>query len=368
MKYDVCIVGSGIVGMACAYWCSKRNLKVLVVEKNTSCFGASIRNFGLFWAIGQEDEYTNEVEISKQVYQEFFKDTAIWNKPSGSLGLAYHTNDFNLINEYQALHPQKNHIILNAKQVQQKFPYVNKSNLKGALYSSNEITWNSREGIAQMAEWLQKKHNVSFLFNCNAIKIEGENIICASKIISASKFIIAGGAEFKNLFPEVYLNSGILKCKLQMMKAKTDTVIEPALFSATSFIHYPAFINCPSLLKTRDRIILEQPNYIKFGINLLVSQNNYNELIIGDSHEYGEDVSPFNNVKIDDLILEGVKKIIPNTSIEITERWHGVYCKHPTKKYFTAQPNQNTLIINAMAGAGMTLSFGITKKLIETFI
>ncbi len=52
-KYDLLIVGAGIVGMAHAYEARQRGLSVLVVEQNDRCVGASIRNFGFITVSGQ---------------------------------------------------------------------------------------------------------------------------------------------------------------------------------------------------------------------------------------------------------------------------------------------------------------------------
>jgi len=369
MKYDICIVGAGIVGMAHAYWAAKKGLKVIVVEKNHTCQGASVRNFGLFWEIGQEKKYKGLVTDSKKVWTEFFDDTNTWNKNGGSLGLAYDDDEMELIDEYCKLYPNKNRHILNHKDVLKKYPYVNAKNLKGALYSANEITIYSRESIPAIAEWLTKKYKVDFLFDTTVISEKLPTIYTNKSSIKAAKLIISTGADFELLFPEVYKNAKITKCKLQMLKTEaSNTLIIPALYTATSFIHYASFSKCKTLEVIRTKIKKEQPQYLNYGINLLVAQNNYNELLIGDSHEYDESVNPFNKEEIDHLIISGLKRILPTTDINIKERWHGVYPKSNNKKFIIEEPKKNALIVNALAGAGMTLSFGLAKKTISSFI
>ena len=95
----------------------------------------------------------------------------------------------------------------------------------------------------------------------------------------------------------------------------------------------------------------------------MASQNGLGEVIIGDSHEYGLLVDPFDKTEIDRLILEYLQTFLAVPELRIAQRWHGVYAKHPDRADFIAEPAPGVKIVNGVGGAGMTTSFGLAEEI-----
>ena len=139
----------------------------------------------------------------------------------------------------------------------------------------------------------------------------------------------------------------------------------PSLCAGLTLTHYASFEDCPTLPKLKARIQKEMPEYPEWGIHVLLNQNSSGELTIGDSHEYGWNPKPFDQEAINQYILQYLQKFAKVPSLEIKERWHGVYPKIPGKTEFIHQPEPGVLIVNALSGAGMTLSFGLAEQIVE---
>jgi glycine/D-amino acid oxidase-like deaminating enzyme len=114
----------------------------------------------------------------------------------------------------------------------------------------------------------------------------------------------------------------------------------------------------------RERYDIENPDFARYGIHVLVSQNHSGEIILGDSHEYGWDVSPFDSEVINQLILGYLKTFAHFPDAAIAETWHGVYPKLPGRTDFVKEVEPSVWIVNGLSGAGMTMSFGLASELV----
>ena len=174
---------------------------------------------------------------------------------------------------------------------------------------------------------------------------------------------------FQTLYPEVFRAAGLIRCKLQMMRSRPlagGRRLGPMLAAGLTLRHYRAFEACPSLPGLKARVAAERPELDRHGIHVLVAQNGRGEIVIGDSHEYGAAIEPFDKTAIDDLILGYLGSFLAWSTAElrITARWHGIYVKHPVKPYVIARPAPGVTIVTGVGGAGMTLSFGLAERVV----
>src|SRR5690606_40297450 len=99
------VVGAGIVGLACARALALKGFKVTVYEKNERAIGASIRNFGMVWPVGQPRGRAYDcARRSREIWKEICEAAGIWYDESGSLHLAYTDTELQVMEEFTGIY------------------------------------------------------------------------------------------------------------------------------------------------------------------------------------------------------------------------------------------------------------------------
>src|SRR5262249_35296786 len=144
--------------------------------------------------------------------------------------------------------------------------------------------------------------------------------------------------------------------------------IGPHLAAGLTLRHYASFARCPTLPALVRRLDAELPEYGRYGIHVLVSQNGAGELTLGDSHVYGAEISPFDDPIIDELVLAYLRTFLVVPDLAIAARWHGVYVKHPTAPYVVTDLGPAVRAVTGVGGAGMTLAFGLAERVVSDWL
>jgi len=367
-KWDVAIVGAGIVGLAHAYLAARGGRRVAVFERNPAALGASIRNFGMIWPIGQPAGALHEMALrSRAIWVEVLDQAKLPYLATGSLHVAYREDEAAVGLEFseKALALGYECAWLSPQQTLERSGAIRPEGLLGALWSPTELTVDPRQIIRGLPKFLAERYGVELFFNAAVSKVEAGFLEAGGQRCEAGLIIAASGDDFQTLFPEYFRESGITRCKLQMMGTLPQPqgwALGPSLAFGLTFKHYPTFQICNSLRALKDRIERETPDFERWGIHVMVSQNSAGELTIGDSHEYGLAIDIFDKPVLNELILTYARQFLRVPHLEIAENWHGVYAKHPENAYMRFAPAEGVHVVTVTSGIGMTMSFGIAEQ------
>lgn len=367
-RVDDAVVGAGIVGLAFAYALAKRGRRVAVFERGDRALGASARNFGTLWPVGQPAGPRRTLALaSLQLWRDLLRDSRIWHAPTGSLHVAYTDDELRVLSEFAADAAVDGFEcdFLDPDETRLRCGHLRVTGLAGGLWSPNEIQVNPREVLAALPRWLRERFGVLFNWATTVTACAGGVIKAGERRWQADRVWIASGEDLQTLYPETLGALGLQRCKLQMMRtAPAPWLLGPIVAGGLTLAHYESFAGCASLPRLRHRLQRDWPEQVARGIHVLVAQHEEGHLVIGDSHEYGDAVEPFDQPHIDDLILSYLGSFLAIDELEVIERWHGVYVRHPQRPYSIATPEADVTALVGLGGHGMTLAFGLAEELV----
>jgi FAD dependent oxidoreductase TIGR03364 len=370
--FDDAVVGAGILGLAHAYHLARRGRRVVVFERGRRAAGASVRNFGMIWPIGQPAGPLRRLAMrSREVWLDVLGVSGLWHDRAGSLHLAYRDDEARVLAEFagRARGDGSGYELLTPGEVRRRSPLVRAEGLLAGLFSPWETCVDPREVVAGLPGWLARARGVRFEFGRTVVGFDRPRVVTSDpeRVPAADRLWVCAGDDFETLYPEAFQALGLARCKLQMMRAEPPgdgLRIGPMLAAGLTLRHYKSFEGCPSLPALRERVARESPEFDRYGIHVMASQNGRGEVVIGDSHEYDDAAGPFDKPAIDALILDYLATLL-DAQLVISARWHGTYAKHPTEPYTVVAPAPGVTAVTATGGAGMTLSFGLAEQVVN---
>jgi FAD dependent oxidoreductase TIGR03364 len=372
-NHSAIVIGAGIVGLGTARALAMHGFSVKVFERGEKAAGASIRNFGMIWPIGQPEGKQYERAIhGRAVWKEIAAQSGIWFDAVGSLHVAYHRDEADVLEEFcERSKGLRKLELLSPAEVVKRSGAVVAGNLICGMFSPDELIVDPRQAMEILPRYLRERYGVEFYWN-KCISHISDNIayVGSNEKYKADLIFVCSGADFETLYPEEFSRLPLTKCKLQMMRIAAQPGkwrMGPALCAGLSLIHYSSFSKASSLQQLRKRFEKEMSEYIRWGIHVMVAQNEIGELVIGDSHEYGLTQDPFDKYFINKLILDYLSKFAYFKDQTLIESWNGIYAKltnGETDIFVSPQPG--IYIVSNAGGAGMTLSFGFAEEIVKT--
>lgn len=373
-KFDLIVVGGGILGTFHAYHALKKGLTVALLEKNSKPQGATVRNFGQIVPSGMDIKWQNFGRESLAIYNELQAQTDLTIRKNGSVYIASNDEELQLINELYEINKNNDYesVLLSKSDCINKYDGLRSDYCKGGLFFPQELSVDSAEMIIKLHTLLKEKLALKIFYNTTVLETYEDDHECTAVTsdgteFNASKIIICGGHEFKTLYPTVFNESDLEVSKLQMLQTKPQGIysLQGNILTGLSIRRYEAFEECASFEKIKS---LEDPNSFekKFGVHILFKQALDGSIILGDSHEYADAKDSDNlgydlNMEIDEFMINEAKKIIDLPTYEIQRRWFGVYSQCKTKDIFEHNPSPNIHIVTGIGGKGMTGSGGFSK-------
>ncbi len=364
IEVDVCVVGAGIVGLAHAHEARERGLSVAVLDRGDRAVGASVRNFGHVAVSAMADGDALECALrARERWIELGHRAGLDVAQVGTLIVARTSDELDVLAEVAA-HPARGARIVTASEVGRLAP-IPVSELAGALHARRDLRVDPRRAVAALAALLDDDPGARVLWRAPVHAICAGGVAFAGGEVRAEQVIVCPGPDYDWLAPELVPDRrGLTHCKLQMLRvaAPDGRVYPPALLTALSLLRYPGYASGPAARALGERIARERPEVTAAGVHLIVTQLPDGDLLLGDTHEYGDTVSPFGDEELDLLVLGEARRLLGAERLAVRERWHGVYPSAPGEPFCVTVPLPGVAVVEIVSGVGMTTALGLAPR------
>ncbi len=372
--YDLIVVGAGALGTFHAYFALQRGLRVLLLEKDARPMEATVRNFGQIITSGMaEGEWFAYARASLATYQQIQAEYDISIRQNGSLYLASTPLEMQVLEEkharYQAIgYPSR---VLSAAQCRERLPAVQASYCVGGLLFEQEVTAEPDQLIHRLLAYLVARYQLDYRPATPVREVTAGNagasaVDARGQRYTAAQVLVCSGRDCKLLFPEVFAQSDLQLCKLQMMATYPlpQVALPGSVLTGLSIRRYAAFKACPSFAE-----LLAEPvdaELQRWGIHLLFKQAVDGSIIIGDTHEYADlaaaDDLDFNNADyLNHLMLNEARRIVDLPDWRIQRTWNGYYTQSKSQEIFQHSPDPRIHLVTGIGGKGMTSACGFAQ-------
>ncbi|QYX58267.1 TIGR03364 family FAD-dependent oxidoreductase [Roseovarius sp. SCSIO 43702] len=366
-KFDLVVVGAGMLGLAHAWQAARRGLRVAVLERSARAGGASVRNFGMLALVAQAPGPERERAVrTLDLWREIAAEADIPLRQAGALFLARTPEEMDVLDE-AAADARLNVAPVARDALERRAGVPVAEGILGGGWSPDAWKLDQREAMARMADWLTRRHGVTFRFGAEVLGVNGGEVETAGGAWRAERVILCGGDEFATLFPEAFARTGVSRCRLQMMRTAPQPAgwrLAPFVLGGLSLTRYAAFAHLPSLAALKAQQAAHQAELIADGIHLIAVQEDDGSVTLGDSHHYGTGPE-VRDEDVDRRMLEVLKGLVPLPEPRIAERWMGAYAVLDGRDVLTLEPAEGVTAVTMTNGQGMTHGLGVAGRIVE---
>ena len=360
LEADVCIVGAGIVGLAHALEARARGLTVVVLERGEHAAGASVRNFGHVIVSGMAGGEQLAVALrARERWLDAGPRAGLTVHETGTLIVARSDAELEVLAGVAA-EPERGTRLLTVSELTALAP-VDATGALGGLHAGLDLRVDPRRAVAALAALLAEDPGATVRFRAPVHELSTGLAQASGVEVRAELIIACPGPDHGWLAPALRpRRAGLTLCKLQMLRvaATAGRRYGPALLTGLSLLRYPGYSTKPGAEALRAALAADRPELLERGIHLIVTQLPDGDLLLGDTHEYGDTVSPFGEERLDELVLGEARRLLGGEPA-VRQRWHGVYPTADGDPFLIEHPEEGIAVVEIVSGIGMTTALGL---------
>ena len=369
-RYDVAVVGAGIVGLGAAYAAVRRGKSVVVLDRTSHAVGATVRNFGHLCIGAQTGLARVYADASRALWLELARDAGFWLRESGTLVVARHDDELSLLEAAasggsdQVGRDGSGIEMLSGRRLARRAP-VDPAVTVGGAWIETDLQTHPREAAAAITEHLARL-GVSFRWRTAVTSVDAGVVGTTRGEVAADEIVVAVNHDLDQLMPHLAERAGIVRCTLDMIRAEVAlrAPLDAPLLTGWSLVRYGRFAALAEAAIVRSRLHAQAPELAALDLNQMYTQLPDGSLIIGDTHHREVSPPPFQSEAASAALLRETATLF-RTVPRVIERWQGVYASG-RDDFLVERPAPGVTVLAATTGIGMTTGLGLAETELAT--
>ena len=365
-RYDLAVVGGGILGLAHAFVAARLGLRVVLIERDGVANGASIRNFGFITVTGQERGTSWQLaRRTRDIWVELAARAGIAVEHEGLHMTARSPEALAVVEAFLQTEMGEGCRLMSPGAFRSLAHGLGGPDLLGALYSPHEIRVESRLAIPRLTAFLAQEMGVTIMPATAVHSVGPPRLHTSRGVVEAAQVVVCPGDDFTTLYPERIAAYGLTRCRLSMLRLASPGFRLPgAIMSDLGLVRYRGYGALPEARALEAKLRAEQPRHFENGVHLIVAQGADGSLIVGDSHHYADVPPPFAPASAEDDILSEYAAALGGPVPPVVERWTGTYAVAPDRTFLVDAPEEHVRVVIVTSGTGASTGFGIAERVL----
>ena len=348
--FDVCVIGAGIVGAACAAALAREGLSVAVIEANSVAGGSTAAGMGHI--VVMDD---SEAQFALTQYSQ-----TLWNKLAdelsdsceyefcGTIWVAADDEEMHEVRRKQEFYMSRGVTaeILGAASLREAEPNLNEDLVGGLLVKSDSVVYQPQAAQVLLKNAADRGAEIFTGKKVTAIDNDGVRLADSTKI-QAVKVVVAAGSW-----------SGVLAAGINIRKKKGHLVITD---------RYPGFVRHQLIelgyLKSAHSATADS---VAFNVQPRIT----NQILLGSSRQYDAPDSTVDQAILNRMVTRAFRFMPRLRDVSAVRVWTGSRPATPDNlPYIGRHPARENLYIAAgHEGLGITTSLGTAELLADEII
>ncbi len=208
VRYDLAVVGAGLVGLSHALTAARRGLRTIVLERDRRPLGRSLRDAGIVCPAGQ---------TAGTSWLRARRSTALWMElgrladfaviPIGLLALAQSPEAAAVLRDFAVSRMGEGSLTLDRAELEQRLPGV-AAGVDCGLTAPGGCHFEPRQALPRLGQLLARM-GVEIAHGTAARSLVTGRIETTAGLVRADRIVVAPGADLQTLYPRIFDGHGV---------------------------------------------------------------------------------------------------------------------------------------------------------------